>query len=154
MFSNLVWCLCLLTTGVMTGLFVMGTVVVEPAVEQLPSVAHLLLRQQLIPRLQRLAPPLMISVLLCSVFVTVWGSKGISQVFLGGSSLLSAFILLTTFFGNVPLNEQFSAWEASALPLNWRERVARWSLFDRVRCVASLAIFGLQLTALLWGGMV
>jgi uncharacterized membrane protein len=154
MLLNLVWSLCLLATGVMTGLFFMGTVVLEPAVEQLPSDAHLLFRQQLIPRLRRLAPPLMIVVLLCSVCVTVWGSKGISQVFLGGSSALSAFILLTTFFGNVPLNEQFSAWEASDLPLNWQELVARWSLFDRVRCVASLAIFGLQLTALFWGGVV
>jgi hypothetical protein len=52
-----------------------GTVVVEPAVEQLPSGAHLLFRQQLIPRLQQLAPPLMISVLLCSVFVTSFRQK-------------------------------------------------------------------------------
>ncbi len=153
MFSNLVWCLSLLTTGVMTGLFLTGTVVLEPAVERLPSEAHLLFRQQLIPRLQRLAPPLMGAALLCSVLVTVWGGRGISQIFFGGSAVLSAFILLTTFFGNVPLNEQFSAWEATNLPGNWQNLIARWSLFDRVRCVASLAVFGLQLAALFWGGL-
>ncbi len=154
MVPNLVWSFGLLIAGVLTGLFFMGTVVLEPAVEQLPPEAHILFRQQMIPRLHRLAPPLMVSVLLCSIFVTVWGCKGISQVLEGTSSALSVFILLTTILGNVPLNQQFSAWKATHLPLNWQDLVARWAFLDRVRCGAALVMFALQLSALFLGRLV
>lgn len=154
MVPNLVWSLGLLIAGVLTGLFFMGTVVLEPAVEKLPPEAHILFRQQMIPRLHRLAPPLMVSVLLCSIFVTVWGSKGISQVLEGASSALSVFILLTTIIGNVPLNQQFSAWKATNLPLNWQDLVARWAFLDQARCGAALVMFALQLSALFLGRLV
>jgi len=47
-------------TGIVAGVFVMGTFAVHPAAADLAAPSHILLRQQLIRRLQEFLPPFML----------------------------------------------------------------------------------------------
>ena len=145
----ILWFLSLMFAGVLAGLFVMGTAAVEPAARRLPTGAHLVLRQHLIARLRWLVPPLMTAVLVLAVGCALAAATPAGRALMSISSALIALILVTTFAGNVPINRVFSAADPTRPPAAWTRMIARWGLLDRVRCIATLIAFGLQILSLI-----
>lgn len=92
----------------------MDTVVIEPVSENLPAEAHVLCRQRMIPRLHRMAPPLMLDAIITQ---PAHSNLRHVQVESGASALHPAVYgasILITLLGNVTLNHQFTELEAKA----------------------------------------
>jgi uncharacterized membrane protein len=68
---------------------------------------------------------------------------------MSASCVLIVLIMVTTFAGNVPINRVFSAADPIRPPADWTRMVARWAVLDRVRCLATLIAFGLQVLSLI-----
>src|SRR5215470_4769449 len=96
-----------LGTGVVAGAFLMGTFAVHPAAARLDGSAHVLFRQELIRRLARRMPPLM----LLPVFASIWAMALCRTAILWGFEALGLAMSLATIgitvAVNVPLNRRF-----------------------------------------------
>jgi Domain of unknown function (DUF1772) len=131
----------LLFSGLLAGMFGMGTVVIQPVSISLPTEAHILFRQRMIPRLHYLAPPAMLGSLLSSLSVAIFFTSGWSRALLLLNAGLYCASILITLLGNVPLNHQFMKWKPSTLPENWMNLVHRWGVYDQVRFALCLLAF-------------
>ncbi len=131
----------LLFAGFLAGLFGMGTAVIQPAAASLPPGAHLLFRQQMIPRLHYLAPPIMLGALLSNLITVIFYASSWSWVFLVFNVVGYCACVLITLLGNVPLNHQFMKWKPESLPENWQELIHRWAVYDQIRFAISLLAF-------------
>jgi len=145
---HLSFVLWLFFPGILAGLFAMGTIVLQPASTRLPAEAQVLLRQQMIPMLHYLAPPIMIGALVSSFISAVAFASGWSRTLLFLNSALYGASLLITLFGNVPLNNQIMEWQADAPPGNWMDLIQKWSLYDQVRfCLCLLSFLSALIAA-------
>jgi Domain of unknown function (DUF1772) len=140
--SRLSFVLGLFFPGILAGLFAMGTIVLQPASTRLPAEAQVLLRQQMIPILHFLAPPLMIGALVSSLVSAVAFASGWNRALSFLNSVLCAASLLITLFGNVPLNNQIMEWQANAPPGNWMDLIQKWSFYDQVSFLSALITAG------------
>jgi Domain of unknown function (DUF1772) len=137
----------LLFSGLMAGLFAMGTVVIQPVSVSLPAEPHILLRQRMIPKLHYLAPPIMLGALAGNLLTAIFFAAGWSRLLLLVNVAMYGASILITLLGNVPLNHQFMKWQPKALPDNWRELVRRWGVCDRTRFALCLLSFLFALVA-------
>jgi uncharacterized membrane protein len=131
----------LLFSGLLAGLFAMGTLVIQPVSIELPSEAHVLFRQRMIPRLHYLAPPIMFCALFSNLFLSISLASGWSRALLRMNAVLYCESILVTLWGNVPLNRQFMKWKPATLAENWMELIRRWGVYDQVRFVLCLIAF-------------
>jgi len=137
--------LSIFATGIMAGAFVFATAGLRPAVAALGATEHVLARQQLIRRLSRVMPILMLFSVACTGGA-LWTTEMQSE---WGSQLLAFLLSISTFLitlgVNVPLNIRFLTWSPDAPPVDWRRHVQRWNAADSVRLVAAVSAFAAAL---------
>jgi uncharacterized membrane protein len=63
------------------------------------------------------------------------------------AAIVAFLSIVTTRFGNVPINRMIRVWEASAPPANWRAILDQWIFFNDIRTVFALASFVFVLVA-------
>jgi len=134
-------------TGIVAGAFVMGAIAVHPAFARLDASHHIVLRQEMIRRLQRFLPPFMLlpipasiaAMTLCHVSVS-WPLDAL------GCALSVATVGITTAV-NGPLNQSFARWSPDALPRDWQRYVRRWNLAHSVRMAVALGAFACAIFA-------
>ena len=132
-------------TGIVAGTFFMGTFAVHPAAARLDRPAHVLLRQALIRRLQRILPPFMLLPVVASILAmalcrdsVVWGFDALGLAL----SITTVGITVTV---NAPLNRGFARWSPNAVPQDWQRYIARWNAAHSARMTTALAAFACAL---------
>lgn len=128
-------------TGIVAGAFVMGTVAVHPAADRLDASPHMVLRQELIRRLQRFLPPFMLLPIPASIAaLTLCRSSVVWPLDALGCALSVATVGITVAV-NAPLNRRFARWSPNAMPSDWRGFVRRWNVAHSIRMTTALAAF-------------
>lgn len=136
----------LLAAGLLAGAFMFGWADVAPAFAEVPLDVHLAYRIELMKFNGTIMPILMgvtIVTLLWSAVVTRGAARGCAA----GSCGLAVAALLTTVFGNVPINGEIKEWAADSPPTDYQERLATWGVFHDIRFAAAVGAFVLLILA-------
>ena len=128
-------------TGLVAGVFVMGTFAVLPAASRLEGPAHVLLRQHLIGRLSRFMPPLMLFPIAASVGALALCPSSVSFTFDMLGCALSLAMIGVTVAVNGPLSRRVGTWNPDALPRDWQRDIRRWNIAHSMRMVAAVGAF-------------
>jgi uncharacterized membrane protein len=128
-------------TGLVAGVFLMGSFAVHPAAARLDASSHFLFRQQLIHRLSKLMPPLMLLSVAACITVFIVCRTSVSWQINTLSGVLSLATMGITIAVNVPLNRRFARWSPSALPCDWERPVQRWNAAHCARTATAVAAF-------------
>ena len=134
-------------TGIVAGAFVMGTIAVHPAAARLDAAAHVILRQELIRRLQRFLPPFMLLPVPASIAAITLCRTSVSWPLDALGCALSLATIGITVAVNGPLNRRFARWSPGALPRDWERDVGRWNVAHSIRMASALAAFGCAILA-------
>lgn len=134
-------------TGIVAGAFVMGAVAVHPAADCLDASPHLVLRQELIRRLQRYLPPFMLLPIPASIAaLTLCRSSVVWPLDALGCALSVATVGITLAV-NGPLNRRFARWSPDAMPSDWQRSVRRWNAAHLIRMTTAVAAFACAIFA-------
>ena len=127
--------------GLVAGTFVMGSFAVHPAAARLNPSPHVLLRQELIRRLSKFMPPIMLLPVVASIgAMTVCRTSVLWALEALGLALSLATIGITVAI-NGPLNRRFALWSPEALPQDWQSHVDRWNVAHSARTTTALLAF-------------
>jgi len=126
-------------TGLIAGAFLMGTLGVRFAAGRLDASEHVLFRHQLIHRLSKLMPPLMLLTVVTSCILLPL-SPGDWPVQTTGC-FVSVATFGITLIVHAPLNRRFMQWSPNALPPDWETYVRRWDRADSVRLILATSAF-------------
>jgi uncharacterized membrane protein len=132
----------LLTTGLLAGVYYYGYFTVIPAFYEVPIKVHLEYRVALMNHNSFYVQSLTAFAILTPIWLA-FASKHNTKVrnwsvIAAVAALLS---ILTTRFGNVPINRLIRVWEAGQLPANWNSILDQWIIFNDIRTVFALGSF-------------
>jgi uncharacterized membrane protein len=134
--------LALLTTGLLAGVYYYGYFTVIPAFYEVPIKVHLEYRVALMNHNSFYVQALTGFAILAPVWLAIAARKNRKvrnwSLFAAIAALLS---IVTTRFGNVPINRLIRVWEASEPPANWHAILDQWILFNNIRTVFALLSF-------------
>jgi len=134
-------------TGIVAGAFVMGTVAVHSAAARLDASPHVLLRQELIRRLQRFLPPFMLLPVPTSIAAITLCRTSVSWPLDALGCALSLATIGITVAVNAPLNRRFARWSPDALPRDWERDIGRWNVAHSIRMTSALVAFACAILA-------
>ena len=135
------------STGVVAGVFCMGTFAVHPAVAKLDPESHLLLRQELIRRLSRFLPPFMLLPIPLALGALTLCRTSVSLPLDAFGCALSLATVGITVSVNNRLNRRFARWSPATLPSNWQEDIRRWNIAHFIRMTTALGAFACAILA-------
>ena len=127
------------STGLIAGAFLMGTVGARPVAGRLDASEHVIFRHQLIHRLSKLMPPLMLlpvvtSCILLPLSPSDWPVQTAGWLF-------SVATFGITLIVHAPLNRRFIQWSPSTLPPDWETYVHKWNRADSIRLILATSAF-------------
>ena len=134
-------------TGVVAGAFLMGTIAVHPAFARLDASNHIILRQEMIRRLQLFLPPFMLLPIPSSIAALTLCHGSVSGRLDALGCAVSVATVGITLSVNGPLNRRFARWSPDALPRDWRRYVHRWNLAHSIRMAVALGAFACAIFA-------
>ena len=134
-------------TGVVAGAFLMGTIAVHPAFARPDASHHIILRQEMIRRLQLFLPPFMLLPIPASIAALTLCHASVSGRLDALGCALSVATVGITLSVNGPLNRRFARWSPDALPRDWRRCVHRWNLAHSIRMAVALGAFACAIFA-------
>lgn len=134
-------------TGIVAGAFFMGGVAIHPAAARLDACAHVLLRQELIWRLQRFLSPFMLLPILASIISITLCRSSILWALDALGLALSLTTVGITVAVNAPLNRRFAKWSPDEVPQDWQRNIHRWNAAHSVRMTTALAAFACAVLA-------
>ncbi len=138
----------LLTTGLLAGVYYYGLFTVIPAFYEVPIKVHLAYRVALMNHNSIYVQALTGTAILAPIWLALasWHNRTVRNwsIFAAIVALLS---ILTTRFGNVPINRLIRVWEASQPPANWNAILDQWIMFNNIRTIFALASFVFVLVA-------
>jgi len=146
--NKLAQALALLATGLLAGVFYYGTFTIIPAFYEVPIEVHLKYRVALMNHNAVYVQLLTVIAILTPVWLAFVYKKSLMIRNYAILAAIAALIsILTTRFGNVPINRMMRVWEAGKAPANWHEILDKWNMFNDIRTVFALASFLLVLIA-------
>lgn len=119
----------------------MGSFAVHPAAATLGASPHVLLRQELIRRLSKYMPLLMLLPVITSVGAMVLCKTSVFRVPDAIGLALSLATVGITVGVHVPLNRRLAGWLPVALPQDWQRYVNRWNVAHSARTTTAIAAF-------------
>ena len=134
-------------TGIVAGAFVMGAIAVHPAFARLDASHHIVLRQEMIRRLQLFLPPFMLLPIAASIAALTRCRASVSWPLAALGCALSVATVAITVTVNGPLNRRFARWSPDALPRDWQRYVRRWNLAHSIRTAVALGAFACAIFA-------
>jgi uncharacterized membrane protein len=127
-----------LVTGLLAGAFLLGSTGLRRAMDRLPDLLQVRVRQEVIRPFRQLLLPLMLgSIAATGAMVWIESRSWAAWIAFG----LAGAMLAMTIAVNVPVNNMILEWTPGAPPDNWREHLARWNYSDAVRLVMSITAF-------------
>jgi uncharacterized membrane protein len=146
--NKLIMALALLTTGLLAGVFYYGTFTLIPAFYEVPIDVHLKFRVVMMNHnavyVQLLTA---IAIITPALLAIVSKHSRLIRIFAIAAAIAALISIITTRFGNVPINRMMRVWEASAAPANWRQVLEQWNFYNYIRTVFALASFVFVLIA-------
>ncbi|WP_199435194.1 DUF1772 domain-containing protein [Qaidamihabitans albus] len=139
--------LALLSAGLLAGAFLYGWANVAPTFAAVPLDVHLTYRVELMQRNGTIMPLLMGTTIVTLVWSAVV-TRGAARALLTAATGLAATALVTTVFGNVPINGEIREWAAGRLPDDYEERLSTWGVFHDIRFAAAVGAFVLLILAI------
>ena len=140
--------IALLTTGLLAGVYYYGYFTVIPAFYEVPIKVHLEYRVALMKHNSYYVQLLTAFAILSPIWLAIITKQNKRvrncAIFAAIAALLS---ILTTRFGNVPINRLIRVWEAGEPPVNWHQILDQWILFNNIRSVFALLSFVFVLAA-------
>src|SRR5215468_5663475 len=112
-------------TGIVAGAFVMGAIAVHLAFARLDASHQIVLRQEMIRRLQLFLPPFMLLPIPASIAALTLCRASVSRPLDALGCALSLATIGITVAVNAPLNRRFASWSPDALPRDWKRDVHR-----------------------------
>ena len=137
----------ILGTGIVAGTFLMGTFAVHPAFARLNASHHIVLRQEMIRRLQVFLPPFMLLPIPTSVAALTLCRASVSWPLDALRCALSVATVGITVVVNGPLNRRFARWSPDALPGDWQRYVRLWNLAHSIRMAVAVGAFACAIFA-------
>ena len=137
----------ILGTGIVAGTFLMGTFAVHPAFARLNASHHIVLRQEMIRRLQVFLPAFMLLPIPTSVAALTLCRASVSWPLDALGCALSVATVGITVVVNGPLNRRFARWSPDALPRDWQRYVRRWNLAHSIRMAVAVGAFACAIFA-------
>ncbi len=140
--------IALLATGLLAGVYYYGYFTVIPAFYEVPLKVHLEYRVALMNHNSIYVQSLTAAAILGPVWLAI-AFRGNHKMRNWGifASIVALLSILTTRFGNVPINRMIRVWEATTPPANWHAILDQWIFFNDVRTVFALASFVFVLVA-------
>lgn len=138
----------LVFTGLFAG-FLLGILVLELALRGSDGTVYTQTQQVALVGLPGLAGALLFPALICSTILLMTHRQDGQFALLLAAVALLGLALVVTLIVNVPINVAESAWSATAPPADWSATRDRWQAGHLVRTGASIAAFGLLVSALL-----
>ena len=131
----------LLLSGMMVGNEFGGWIAVHPALNTLPPVAHVAAEQAVVRRYKAIMPFWMMAAIVSALPVLARVEDRRAPGFRLTLAGMSCFIamLMVTFGGNMPINNQILQLSQDAPPANWRQLRARWDQFHTLRNLLNIA---------------
>ena len=125
----------LLLSGMMVGNEFGGWIAVHPALNTLPPAAHVAAEQAVVLRYKAIMPFWMMSAIVSTLPVLARVEDRHAPAFRLTLAGMSCFIamLMVTFSGNMPINNQILRLSPDTPPANWRQLRARWDQFHTLR---------------------
>ncbi|GAB3496548.1 DUF1772 domain-containing protein [Amycolatopsis cihanbeyliensis] len=136
----------LLCTGLLAGAFLYGWANVAATFANVPLDVHLAYRVELMKRNGTIMPILMGLAIVTLAWSTV-ATRGRTRALITCGAVLALTALLTTVFGNVPINGEIKRWAASAPPAGYEDRLDTWALFHDLRVAAAIGALVLLVVA-------
>jgi uncharacterized membrane protein len=135
-------------TVIVAGAFLMGTVAFHPAFARPDASHHIILRQEMIRRLQLFLPPFMLLPIPASIAaaLTLCHASASGRLDALGCALSVATVGIKVTV-NGPLNRRFARWSPDALPRDWQRHVRRWNLAHSIRMAVALGAFACAIFA-------
>jgi uncharacterized membrane protein len=138
----------LLTTGLLAGVYYYGYFTVIPAFYEVPIKVHLEYRVALMNHNSFYVQSLTAAAILGPAWlaITARQTRRVRNwaIF---AAIVALFSILTTRFGNVPINRMIRVWEAGQPPADWHDILDQWVMFNNLRTVFALASFVFVLVA-------
>ena len=131
----------LLLSGMLVGNEFGGWVAVHPALNTLSLSAHIAAEQAVVRRYKAIMPFWMMSTIISAMPVLAQVQDRRSPTFrltLAGMSCFLA-MLIVTFRGNMPINNQILLASPDAPPANWGHLRKRWDRFHTLRNLLNIA---------------
>lgn len=149
MFSKAVRFVNLLLTGLLAGNELGTWSAVHPALEKLSTPERIRAEQELTKRFAKIMPFWMISAVLSCLPVLALGrnSAGFRYSLLG--TICFVVMLLTTRFGNVPINDRTLEISPETDSVEFVELRERWDRLHTLRTLLTVAGFGLLISGTL-----
>ena len=131
--------LSLMTTSLLTGSLLIGTLGLRSALAGIDTGMELRVRQQMIRALWQVMPVVMAASVLTSGLAALHGRSQPAQ----GLAALG-FVLCAAVFGIIltvhsPLNQIFLTWRVDSLPPNFQFHLDRWNRWDSIRAAVATA---------------
>jgi uncharacterized membrane protein len=143
----------LLTTGLLAGVYYYGYFTVIPAFYEVPLKVHLTYRVALMNHNSFYVQSLTAAAILGVLWLALVAKRNRA---VRNWSIVAAIVallsILTTRFGNVPINRMIRVWEAGQPPVNWAAVLDQWLLFNNIRSVFAVASFVFLLVASQYNG--
>ncbi len=129
----------LLLSGTMVGNEFGGWVAVHPALSTLPLAGHISAEQAVVKRYKAIMPFWMMAAIISAFPVLARVEDRTSyRLTLAGTSCFIA-MLMVTFGGNMPINNQVLQLSPDLPPANWRQLRTRWDQFHTLRNLLNIA---------------
>jgi uncharacterized membrane protein len=140
--------LALLTTGLLAGVYYYGYFTVIPAFYEVPLPVHLAYRVALMNHNSFYVQSLTAAAILAPIWLALTAKLNRRVRMWSMLAAIAALLsILTTRFGNVPINRLIRVWEAGQAPANWRTILDQWIIYNNIRSVFALASFAFVLVA-------
>ncbi|GAA1549962.1 DUF1772 domain-containing protein [Brevibacterium picturae] len=139
----------LLSSGLLAGAFLFGWATVAPTFAEVPLEVHLTYRVELMKFNGTIMPPLMVITIAALIWFTAV-TGGSARACAAGAIGLAIAALLTTMFGNVPINGQIKEWATGSLPADYQETLSAWGTFHDIRFTTAVGAFVLLIVAAGW----
>jgi len=132
----------LLATGMLAGVFYYGTFTVVPAFYEVPITVHLKYRVALMNHNAVYVQLLTVIAILTPLWFAIVARQAHRvRNFAFIAAIAALLSILTTRFGNVPINRTIRVWEAGQIPSNWADILDRWNTFNYIRTVFAFCSF-------------
>ena len=145
----------LILTAMLASMHLVGAYALNPAWRMLDGPAYVTVKQAADKTFPRIAKPLMLATLgVTAAVVAVSIASGERFIALLAALTLLALIgtLVAILRGDLPINREMATWQASAMPVDWRETVRRWERFFEIRVVTTVVALAGMTTAVLTAG--
>ena len=138
----------LLTTGLLAGVYYYGYFTVIPAFYEVPIKVHLAYRVALMNHNSIYVQSLTAAAILAPIWLAITAKLNRTvRIWSILAAIVALLSILTTRFGNVPINRLIRVWEAGQPPANWHAILDQWIIYNNIRSVFALASFAFVLVA-------